>query len=337
MDKIAVVILNWNGRKFLEQFLPSVVQNSAGAKIFVADNNSSDDSVEFVKTNFPEVSLILISHNEGYSEGYNIALKQIEAKYYVLLNSDVEVTSDWLKPLAEIMDGNDQIAACQPKIKSYFEKNKFEYAGAAGGFIDKWGYPFCRGRIFDTIEKDEGQYNDIREIFWASGACLFIRSESFHKMGGLDKDFFAHMEEIDLCWRLQNAGYKIFYCGKSEVYHVGGGSLSKSDPHKTYLNFRNNLSLLYKNLPDKNFYVIFFLRLILDGMAGLKFLFTDSIMHSFAVVKAHFSTYRNIGKLKRKRKALKVKGSIKIKTIYTHSIACDYFIRKKRKFSDLEF
>lgn len=335
MDKVAVVILNWNGKFFLQQFLPSVLAHSSNTRIFVADNCSSDDSLDFLRTTFPQVSIIKISQNEGYSEGYNIALNQIEAEYYVLLNSDVEVTQDWLKPVIELLDRDRSIAACQPKIKSYLEKDKFEYAGAAGGFIDKWGYPFCRGRIFGTIETDTGQYNDTREIFWATGACMFVRAEAYHQVGGLDKDFFAHMEEIDLCWRLQKVGYKIFYCGESEVYHVGGGSLSKVNPRKTYLNFRNNISLLYKNLPEEGFYSIIMFRLILDGIAGAKFLISGDPSHCLAVMKAHFSVYKSITALKRKRKALK--GKSYKKNIYPASIVYEYYMGNKKKFSDLVF
>lgn len=335
MNKVAVVILNWNGIDFLKQFLPSVISYSSSAKIYVADNNSSDDSVSFLKNNFPQISIIQIPKNEGYSEGYNIALKQIEAQYYVLLNSDVEVSPNWLDPIIELMDKNLQIGACQPKIKSFTEKDKFEYAGAAGGFIDKWGYPFCRGRLFDSIETDTGQYDDVREVFWASGACLFVRSEAYHAVGGLDKDFFAHMEEIDLCWRLQNRGYKVYYCGQSEVFHVGGGSLSKSNSKKTYLNFRNNIALLYKNLPESGFYPIIIFRLMLDGLAGMKFLVSEGPSHFAAVIRAHFSIYGSIGNLRKKRKELK--GLNTSKNIYPASIVYEYFIAKKQKFTDLNF
>lgn len=335
MDKVAVVILNWNGVHFLKQFLPSVITHSQSARIYVADNDSTDDSVVFLKDNFPQVSVIEMPCNHGYSEGYNTALRQIEATYYILLNSDVEVTPGWIEPVIELMDKDPSIGACQPKIKSYRERDKFEYAGAAGGFIDKWGYPFCRGRIFDTLETDTGQYNDTREIFWATGACLFIRSAAFHETGGLDKDFFAHMEEIDLCWRLQKKGYRIFYCGKSEVFHLGGGSLSKTNSRKTYLNFRNNIALLFKNLPEEGFYPVILFRLLLDGVAGIKFFFSEGPSHCGAVIKAHFSTYRNIASLRRKRKELK--GNDLTRNIYPASIVYEYFISNKKKFTDLDF
>ena len=335
MNQVAVVILNWNGRNFLEQFLPSVLRHSGQAKIILADNASTDDSVAFVKTHFPSLEIILIPENHGYTGGYNYALPKIQSEYYVLLNSDIEVTQGWLEPVITLMEKDSTIAACQPKIKSFLERNKFEYAGAAGGFIDKWGYPFCRGRIFDYTETDNGQYNDIREIFWATGACLFVRAEAYYKVGGLDNDFFAHMEEIDLCWRLQNAGNKIYYCGESEVYHVGGGTLVKTNPRKTYLNFRNNIALLYKNLPDRGFHIKIFLRLLLDGLAGMKFFFTDGPRHSVSVAKAHFSIYGSLWNLHKKRQ--NVKSVDNLRNVYQGSIAYDYFIRKIRKFTDLNF
>jgi len=265
--KTAVVILNWNGKKFLEKFLPAVIEkSSASADVYVADNCSSDDSVCFLKQKFPQVKIIKNKKNYGFSAGYNQALKQIEAEYFVLLNSDIEVTDNWIEPVINLMESDKTIGACQPKLMSFNDKSLFEYAGAAGGFIDKYGYPFCRGRLFQTIEEDKNQYNDTIEIFWATGACLFVRAEIFKKLGGLDDDFFAHMEEIDICWRMKNAGYKIMYCPNSTVYHVGGGTLHKSNAKKTYLNFRNNLSLLFKNLPNKDFYKIFILRFILGQL-----------------------------------------------------------------------
>lgn len=248
MKKTAVVILNWNGRKFLKKFLPDVIKFSKkDAEVIVADNASTDDSVAVLKADFPEIRIIENKSNGGFAKGYNQALKLIDAEYYILLNSDIEVTENWINPVIELMESDKNIAACQPKIRSYHEKEKFEYAGAAGGFIDKFGYPFCRGRIFQSLEEDKGQYDDTVEIFWATGAALFIRAELYHKLGGMDDDFFAHMEEIDLCWRLKNEGYKIMYCPKSTVYHVGGGTLPTSSSWKTYLNFRNNFFLIYKN------------------------------------------------------------------------------------------
>ena len=338
MAEIAIVILNWNGLKFLEQFLPSVIQYSEGAEIIVADNNSTDGSIQFTKDNFGDVRIIKIDTNEGYSKGYNTALAQVKAEYYVLLNSDVEVTAGWLHPIIALMASDPLIAACQPKIKSYHQREYFEYAGAAGGFIDKYGYPFCRGRIFDQLEKDLGQYNDVQEIFWATGACLFIKSEVYWQMTGLDDDFFAHMEEIDLCWRIRNAGYKIFYYGLSEVFHVGGGTLDKSSPTKTYLNFRNGLSLLYKNLPKNKIKTVIFIRMLFDGVAAFKFLIFDSYAHFLAVLKAHVYYYQNKKGMKQKRKKidLLISGSnFPQNFIYPNSIVLDYFFRKKKTFAQL--
>lgn len=339
MDKIAIVILNWNGLNFLEQFLPFVINYSNGAAIYVADNNSTDASVEFLRRNYSgSVSVIEMPSNEGFSKGYNIALRQIEARYYILLNSDVEVTEDWLHPVISFMDNNEDVAACQPKIKSFYERDSLEYAGAAGGFIDKTGYPFCRGRIFGTIEKDQGQYDDVLEVFWATGACLFVRADVYWELGGLDDDFFAHMEEIDLCWRFKNAGYKIYYFGFSEVFHIGGGTLDKTNSRKTFLNFRNGLFLLYKNLPQGKLYSILFKRMVLDGIAAFKFLFFDSYKHFFAVVHAHFAFYAQIPALRRKRKNMLplVKGR-NHKQIYKGSIVLDYFFKGKEYFKELRF
>lgn len=336
MNKVAVVILNWNGKAFLEKFLPSVVTHSQGASIVVADNNSTDDSISFLEKNYPSIRTIRIAENGGYSKGYNIALRQIEAEYYVLLNSDIEVTANWLQPILKLMDRDPQIAACQPKLLTYHQKDTFEYAGAAGGFLDYLGYPFCRGRIFNTLEKDHGQYNDIREIFWASGACLFVRAKDYHAIGGLDDDFFAHLEEIDLCWRLKSAGKKIFYCGESYVYHVGGGTLNKINPQKTYLNFRNSLFMLYKNLPAGNLLFQILTRLILDGIAGIKFLLEGSGKHTWAVIRAHFAFYGAIGQLNGKRRT-NILRKLDFKEVYGNSIVLDYFLRKKSTFDQLKF
>ncbi len=336
--KVAVVILNWNGEKFLEKFLPSVLSfNSAESQLIVADNASTDDSVSFLQTNYPAIKIIQNTTNGGFAKGYNDALKQIKADYYVLLNSDVEVTPNWIEPIIKLMYSDKTIAACQPKILDFNNKTHFEYAGAAGGFIDKYGYPFCRGRIFETLEEDKGQYNTTSEIFWATGACLFIRAEYFQQMQGFDEDFFAHMEEIDLCWRLKNNGYKIMYCGDSIVYHVGGGTLKKSNPYKTFLNFRNNLILLYKNLPSDNFYSKLFIRFVLDGIAGLKFLLSGEFDNFMAVLKAHGSFYSSLNKTVKKRRQLK-KGIKKHATagIYKHSIIVDYFLRNKKTFKEID-
>jgi hypothetical protein len=319
--KIAVVILNWNGKKLLEQFLPSVIEHSKEATVYVADNASTDDSVSFVKTAFPLVEIIQNKENGGYAKGYNDALKHIEADIFCLLNSDVEVTANWLSPITETFTSEFNTAIIQPKLLDYNKKGYFEYAGAAGGFIDKYGYPYCRGRIFNTIEKDNGQYNDTTEVFWASGACLFIRKYVFNELNGLDEAFFAHMEEIDLCWRAKNLGYAVKYVGQSTIYHVGGATLSNSNPKKTFLNFRNSLYTLTKNAKG-NIFLIILIRLVLDGIAGIKFLVEIKPKHTLAVVKAHFSFYAHLKQLLEQRK------SVKNKIIYYQktSIVLDYFV-----------
>ena len=292
--KTAIVILNWNGQKLLEQFLPSVVNFSLDeATIYIADNASTDDSVSYVKTHFPSVKIIKNSQNGGYSKGYNDALKAIDADIYCLLNSDVEVTENWLKPITEAFRNDINTAIIQPKLLDFKEKTKFEYAGAGGGFIDVFGYPYCRGRIFNYLETDHGQFDDETEIFWASGACLFIRSKVYHEVGGLDEDYFAHQEEIDLCWRTQNLGYKVKYVGSSSVYHVGGATLKETNPHKTFLNFRNSLLNVVKNVPKERFLFVIFSRLFLDGIAGLKFIIELRPIHTLAIIKAHISLYKN--------------------------------------------
>lgn len=332
--KVAVVILNWNGKRFLEKFLPFLVKyNSTYAEIIIADNASSDDSIEFLKKNYPELRIISNSENGGFAKGYNDALSQVEAEYYVLLNSDIEVTENWIDPVIKLMDSDKNIAACQPKICSYSNRDEFEYAGAAGGFIDKYGYPFCRGRIFQELEKDNGQYNNATEIFWATGACIFVRAEIFHNLGGLDNDFFAHMEEIDFCWRLKNHGYKIMFCPDSRIYHIGGGTLPKNNPRKTYLNFRNNFYLLYKNLPAGKIFPVFFVRLFLDGIAGFKFLVEGDFKDVVAVTKAHFAFYAAIGKLRKKRKMMKHSS---VSGIYGRSIVFEHYLRKKKTFKELD-
>lgn len=338
MAKTAVVILNWNGKKYLEEFLPFLIEHTSidDVDLYVADNNSSDDSINFVKNNFPQVKLILLDKNHGFAEGYNLALKQIESDYYILLNSDVEVSKGWIEPLIEMLDKNPNIGACMPKIKDYYNRNNFEYAGASGGFIDKYGFPFCRGRIFEEIEQDNGQYNNAIEVFWATGACLAIRSNLYHEAGGLDKDFFAHMEEIDLCWRLHSMDYKIMVVPQSEVYHVGGGTLNKSNPKKTYLNFRNNLSILYKNLDSEKLVSIIFIRLLLDGVAGAKFLFTGYFKDFWAVVRAHFSFYGSISSLRVKRKAFKAKYNKNTHAeLYSKSVVFLHFVKKIKFYSEL--
>ena len=315
--KTAVVVLNWNGKVLLDKFLASLLKHSQEATVFVADNASTDDSVDFVKSNFPSVKIIINSSNGGYAKGYNDALKQIDAEYFVLINSDIEVTDGWLSPIIDLMDSNKKIAACQPKLLDYKERNTFEYAGASGGFIDNFGYPFCRGRIFDDIEEDNGQYNDAIEIFWATGACLFVRASYFNEVGGLDEDFFAHQEEIDLCWRFKNKGYKIMVQPKSVVYHVGGGTLNASSPFKTHLNFRNNLFMLFKNLSTYNLLTTIPTRLVLDGVAALTFLNKENgLQHVFAIAKAHFIFYFKIPNLIIKRKEINQKKKLVGKVDY---------------------
>ena len=331
--KIAVVILNWNGKELLKQFLPSVIKYSEhSAEIIIADNDSSDGSVEFLKQNYPQLRIILNEENLGFAKGYNTVLNKVEADYYVLLNSDIEVTENWIEGIVEFMASNETIAACQPKILSYKNKKQFEYAGAAGGFIDKLGYPFCRGRIFQSLEDDNKQYDDIKEIFWATGACLFIKAEYFHKMGGFDDDFFAHMEEIDLCWRLKNAGFKIFYYPHSIIYHVGGATLNKMSPQKTFLNFRNNLSLIYKNIHQKHLRKVLLKRAFLDFLAATSFIFSGGLSHFNAVVKAYFAFYKSMALIKEKRKKI---SQVEVKGIYKKSIVLQYHFNKKKHFSQI--
>jgi GT2 family glycosyltransferase len=339
MKRVAVVILNWNGQHYLDQFLPTVIKYSSEAEIFVADNCSSDNSVNYVREKFEgKVNLICLPANGGFSKGYNQALKQINAEYYVLLNSDVEVTKDWIEPVVSLMDDDPGIAACQPKIMSYRDRQFFEYAGAAGGFIDKYGYPFCRGRIFNNAEKDEGQYDDTKEIFWATGACLFIRAETYWQLGGLDEDFFAHMEEIDLCWRIKNAGYKIFYHWESKVFHVGAGTLPHEHSRKTFLNFRNGLYLLYKNLSPERVFPVIFRRMNLDGIAAIKFLLEGKVTHFVAVLKAHTSFYGNLIKFYHKRKRMK-KNIVNYHhpQIYPLSIVGQYYLKGRKTFRELNW
>jgi GT2 family glycosyltransferase len=329
--KIAVVILNWNGKKLLKQFLPSVIKFSKEAKVYVADNASTDDSVDYLETHFPEVTVIQNRRNAGYAGGYNLALKSVPEDIHILLNSDVEVTGNWLLPIKEAFEKEPNTAAIQPKILDYHNKEKFEYAGAAGGYIDKFGYPFCRGRIFQELEEDHGQYNDDQYIFWASGACLAIRKNAFNEIGGLDEDFFAHQEEIDLCWRLQNAGYKIKYVSASRIFHVGGATLKEMNPKKTYFNFRNSLFMLLKNLEPSKLGYIILSRMVLDGMAGIKFIFEGKFNHFFAILEAHASFYRHYGKIRKKRP----KEFIINKYYLTPSIVSSHYLGGKKKFSEL--
>lgn len=339
MLSTAVVILNWNGKKFLEEFIPGILQNTReeNSSIWVADNCSADDSLQFLKDTYPQVKTIALEKNFGFAEGYNQALKQIEADVFVLLNSDVDVSPGWLTPLLKTLEEDESAAATMPKVCSHSSREFFEYAGAAGGYIDKYGYPFCRGRIFNVIEKDTNQYDDAPEIFWATGACMVIRADLYFKAGGLDKDFFAHMEEIDLCWRLKNMGYHVKFTPGSKVYHVGGGTLQMGSPQKTYLNFRNNLLLLYKNLEPGKVFSTMFTRLILDGIAGIKFLFGGEFGFFIAVIKAHFSFYGMLKVFRKKRKAYvsELFTCYPQTGIYQGSIVKAFFLNKVRSFKDL--
>ena len=332
MKRVAVVILNWNGKHWLEKFLPSVIthNNNDLAEIIIADNASTDDSLSFLKTTYPKIKTILLNKNYGFTGGYNKALAQLENEYFVLLNSDIEVSPNWIEPIIRLMDSDKKIAACQPKILSYNNKEYFEYAGASGGYIDWLAYPFCRGRIMDTLEKDTGQYDDAKKVFWASGACMFVRSEVYKKMNGLDESFFAHMEEIDLCWRMQNEGYDIWVEPLSKVYHVGGGTLQTDNPKKTYLNFRNSLFMILKNESFWKAYIVIFIRLVLDGVAAVRFLFQGKFAHIAAILKAHFALYfKNVKYLEYRKKRATVK------TIYPKSIVWQYFAKGKKKYSNL--
>lgn len=340
MDTLAIVILNYNGQSFLAKFLPTVLAYAEGHPVYVADSASTDGSVAFVQDNFPAVRLIELAHNGGYAGGYNMALEYIRthhggARYYVLPNSDIEVTPGWIAPVLSLLESNPKIAACQPKILSYSQRDTFEHAGAAGGFVDRLGYVFCRGRVFATFETDQGQYNDNQQVFWATGACLFVRADLFHQAGGFDTTFFAHMEEIDLCWRLQRLGYEVWACGQSTVYHVGGGTLPKSNPHKTYLNYRNSLFMLYKNWPaDGWLWGKILLRLVLDGVSSLLFLKVGQWRDVQAIIRAHFAFYGHLPYLRRQRKALRQQQKQAV-ALYPYSIVWQYFVKGKKTFREL--
>ena len=340
--KTAVAILNWNGRKLLEEFLPSVIENSAEADIYVIDNASEDDSVAYLKSNFPSVKIIQNEGNFGYAKGYNEGIKKIIKsssishlpssipEFFCLLNSDVKVSPNWISPVLNLFEKDENIAVVQPKILDYKNPTHFEYAGAGGGFIDNFGYPYCRGRVFWTLEEDKGQYDDSIQTFWASGACMFIRRKDFEEIGGFDEGFFAHMEEIDLCWRLNNSGKKVFYCGESKVYHLGGGTLKNSNPHKTYLNFRNSLWMLVKNLPEWKAFPFIFARLSLDGITGIVFLFYEGFSHFWAVLDSHFGFYKKLFYYLKLRKPGK-------KNYYqAELVPFQYFILKRKYFEDLK-
>jgi hypothetical protein len=329
--KIAIVILNWNGEVLLERYLPSVIEYSKNTDIYVADNASTDDSIAFVTTNYPSIKIIKNTENGGFAKGYNDALIHVNADIYCLLNSDVEVTPNWLTPIIDAFSNIPEVAIIQPKILDLLKKDYFEYAGAGGGFIDQLGYPFCRGRIFQTLERDNGQYDDIKEIFWATGACMFVKKNVFEELNGFDADYFAHQEEVDFCWRAKNHGYKIMYVGTSKVYHLGGSTLSNMNPKKTYLNFRNSLFSITKNLPRRKAFIIIFLRLLLDGIAALRFIWQLRFKHFFAILRAHLSFYRQFRKMYKKREKTKFLR----KYYLTKSIVWSYFVHRISNFNIL--
>lgn len=336
--KIAIVILNWNGENYLQRFLPVLLENTSQnyAGIFVADNASTDNSLSVLKENFPTVQVIQLDQNYGFAGGYNMALAQIQAEYYVLLNSDIEVSKNWLEPLVDYMDHHIDVAACQPKILSYNDPLKFEHAGAAGGFIDKYGYPFCRGRVIGSTETDYGQYDSISDIFWATGACLLIRSEVYHKVGGLDDDFFAHMEEIDMCWRIKNRGYRIVCLPQSFVFHIGGGTLDTENPFKTYLNFRNNLYMLYKNLPATTLSQTMFRRKIFDYVAAIQFYITGKPENAKSVFKARTDFKKKLPGLNLKRAENLMATSVEQHPeILQKSIVLNYFLKGRKTYNSL--
>jgi GT2 family glycosyltransferase len=334
LNKLSIVILNYNGRNFLEKFLSSVIANSGEHEIIVADNFSTDDSAVFLKEHYPQIRYIQNDKNGGFAQGYNKALQQVESEFYLLLNSDIEVTPNWIDPLLEAMT-DKTVAGCQPKVLAYNDKQGFEHAGASGGFLDKDYFPFCRGRILEKTEKDQGQYNDTIEVFWATGAALLIRAELYHKVGGLDEDFFAHMEEIDLCWRLKKQNYKFLSVPKSIVYHVGGGTLPYSSPFKTYLNFRNSLYMLIKNHEGWLFPKLFF-RLLLDGIAAQRFLLRGEGKQFKSIFNAHVHAYKVFGKMLKKRKNIRANSTVFNKYgIYNGSILWQRYIKKIDKFSNL--
>jgi len=333
----AVVILSYNGAKWHELFLPKIIEEAgSGYEVIVADNASTDDTLRYIQSNFPSVITLQIAVNHGFANGYYEALKQVKAKYYILLSADFEVTEGWFPPLHSVMERNELLAACQPKIRYWRNKECFEYAGAGGGFMDNFGYLFCRGRIFFDLEEDKGQYNDDIEVFWASGGCFMVRADIYHRLGGLDNDLYAHMEEVDLCWRMKNAGYKIGYAAQSLVYHVGGSVISYGSTQKLYYNFRNNLILLIKNEKGSKLLWLFPLRFALDGVAGIRLLLTGHFKQTFIIVKAHFHFYRDLGKwLNRRKENKKLITHRNEEGIYCRSIVWDYFLLRKKKFTDL--
>jgi GT2 family glycosyltransferase len=334
---VAVVILNWNGKDLMTRFLPSVLKSKYGnLQLIVGDNASTDGSVEFLENNYPEIRVIRNDQNYGFAEGYNRVLEKVEATYYILLNSDVEVPENWITPVIEVMEADERIAAAQPKIKWQLDKSKFEYAGAAGGFLDVNAFPFCRGRIFNVIETDLGQYNDDKEIFWASGAAFFIKSKQWQESGGLDADLFAHMEEIDLCWRLKNLGYKIVFCPDAEVYHVGGGTLNEESPYKLFLNFRNNLMIMQKNLPFREAITGITVRMFMDFIALIQFVCKGEFKFAAAVNKAHYQFIKNSRKTGAKRTGRQL-AYLKHTGVFRHSVVWSFFIKGLKHFNELRF
>jgi GT2 family glycosyltransferase len=336
MARVAIVILNFNGRPFLEKFLPTIIKLSPKCDIVVADNHSADNSLEYLYKNHPGIRILEFNQNYGYSGGYNRALDHLDSDFFIILNSDVEVTLNWIEPIISLFERDEKIAAIQPKLLDYKQKDKFEYAGGAGGYIDKLGYPFCRGRIFNSIETDTGQYDDTNEIFWATGACFFIRAKLFKQYGGFDESFFAHMEEIDLCWRMKRDGYKVFCCGESVVYHVGGGTLTYGNPIKTYLNFRNSLMVLIKNLPVSELAWKLPARWLIDYVAVINFLLRGHFKDGLMIIKAHlYVTGSFISTFKKRSKSKK--GISNNAGRYPKLLLFDYHISGVRNFSDLEF
>lgn len=337
MPTYAIAILNYNGCSLLQTYLPVVVQHHPIHTIYMIDNGSTDDSIQWLKTHYPSISIIQNAKNYGFAKGYNQGLKHIQADYYILMNNDIRTTENWLEPILAFMSKREEVAVCMPKLLDDRNTEKFEYAGACGGYLDVLGYPFCRGRIFQELEADKGQYNDIREIFWATGACMVIKSTVFWQAGGFDDDFFAHMEEIDLCWRIKNLGYKVLVYSESKVYHLGGGTLQKINPHKTYLNFRNSLLTLVKNHPYKNLFWKIIFRLLLDGVAGLKFLVEGHGKHTWAVVRAHFFFYKNFKKFFNKRKAFEVQHRVQytFEPTLHKSIVIQHYLFGKKTFTEL--
>lgn len=333
--KVAVVILNWNGKKFLEQFLPFLLQTTySGMELIIADNGSTDDSLEFLRTHYPSLRIIAFDKNHGFAGGYNKALRQVESEYYVLLNSDVEVVPGWLEPMVDLLEKNPGIAACQPKLLTWGNRKLFEYAGGAGGWLDRYGYPFARGRVFDQYEEDHGQYDDTVPVFWASGAALFIRAKVYHAVGGFDEYFFAHQEEIDLCWRIQLAGHRVFACPASVVYHVGGGTLPKGNSLKTFLNFRNNRIMLSKNLPFARKLWVVPVRNFLDAVSAWKGLLSGDGGYFIAVIRAHMAFIR-WWLFHRKKGVFPASRKGNLQGVYPGNVAWQHFVKKRKRFSEI--